>query len=174
MEKSTFAELRTLSLANGEKMPTLEECLKVVKKHKGSPKLIIEIKTHEDLWRQNECINQTLALVKKYKLEKKVEYIAFNYAAVLKLIECAPKGTPVYDLNGLNTPAHLKAIGAAGPDYNEGAFKKHPEWIPECKKLGLKVNVWTVDKKENMQYFINEGVDYITTNYPVELQGLLK
>ena len=34
--------------------------------------------------------------------------------------------------------------------------------------------LWTVDEEEDMRYFIDLGVDYITTDYPERLQALLK
>ena len=37
----------------------------------------------------------------------------------------------------------------------------------------MKVNVWTVDRPEDMQWCIDSGVDLITTNQPVVLKGLL-
>jgi glycerophosphoryl diester phosphodiesterase len=46
--------------------------------------------------------------------------------------------------------------------------------VKEAKDLGVEINVWTVDDPEVLQYYINQGVDYITTNKPVELQKLLK
>lgn len=173
IQNATFDEVRKIRLDNGEQIPTLEEYLKVAKK--GKSRLVIEIKTHKDLWQLNQCVDKTLAAVKKFKMEKDVDYIAFSYAAVLRIIEKAPKGTPVYYLNGDLPPQKLKQIGCAGPDYHENVFlKTHPEWIKECHDLGLKVNVWTVDDENNLKHFINEGVDYITTNEPELLQKLLK
>lgn len=52
-------------------------------------------------------------------------------------------------------------------------LRKHPEWVEQAHKLGLEVNVWTVDEEEDMRYFIDLGVDYITTNFPEQLQQLL-
>lgn len=65
-------------------------------------------------------------------------------------------------------------MGLAGLDYSIKVLKQHPEWIKEAHQLGLEVNVWTVDKKEDMLFFINLEVDYITTNYPELLQKLLQ
>ncbi len=173
LETATTAEARALVLSNGEHMPTFEEYLKTVKQ--GKTRLVIEIKTHKDLWRQNVCIDEVLRLVKKYKMQKRVDYIAFSYAAVLRLIEKTPKGTEVYYLSGDKSPSELKAIGCTGPDYNENVFlNKHPEWIEEFKKAGLKINVWTVDNEDNLRYFIKQGVEFITTNEPELLQKLLK
>ncbi len=149
------------------------EYLAVAKK--GKSRLVIEIKTHKDLYQLHQCIDKTIEAVKKFKMQKDVDYIAFSYAAVLRIIEKTPKGTPVYYLNGDMEPQKLKEIGCAGPDYEQTVFlKKHPEWIKQCQDLGMKVNVWTVDNEDNMKALIEHGVDFITTNEPEVLQKLLK
>ena len=38
---------------------------------------------------------------------------------------------------------------------------------------GLKGNVWTFNKAEDMQAMLDLGVDFITTNNPVELKALI-
>ena len=38
----------------------------------------------------------------------------------------------------------------------------------------MEVNVWTVNDPADMQWCIDNGVDYITTNAPEQLQQLLK
>lgn len=45
--------------------------------------------------------------------------------------------------------------------------------MKQAHDLGLEVNVWTIDKSEDMRYFIDLGVDYITTDYPELLQQQL-
>ncbi len=37
----------------------------------------------------------------------------------------------------------------------------------------MKVNVWTVNKEEDMQAMLDLGADFITTNNPVELKALI-
>lgn len=61
-----------------------------------------------------------------------------------------------------------------------------PEWITATLSskptntgspkhmLGLEVNVWTVNTREEMEYFLNLGVDYITTDEPELLQALIR
>ena len=53
-------------------------------------------------------------------------------------------------------------------------LRKNPKWVEQAHTEGLEVNVWTVDTEEDMRYFIDLGVDYITTDYPERLQALLK
>jgi len=82
--------------------------------------------------------------------------------------------TKIYYLDNDYTPRKLKTLGFAGLDYEQNVMKQHSTWTQEAHDLGLEVNVWTVNDTDALQYFINQGVDYITTNKPVELQKLLK
>lgn len=171
MEKSDAATLTALKLANGENLPTLKEYLKTGKKLKV--KLILELKAHSTPERETKAIEEIVALVKRMKLEKRMEYITFSYHALKEFIRLAPKNTPVFYLDGKLSPKELKALGCAGADYHLGIFQKNPEWIEECHKLGLKVNVWTINKKEEMKWLIDKKVDFITTNEPVLFKELL-
>ena len=52
-------------------------------------------------------------------------------------------------------------------------MRKHAEWIGECHRLGMKVKIWTGNKQEDLQWCIDGGADFITTNEPELLQQLL-
>jgi glycerophosphoryl diester phosphodiesterase len=171
LETATFNDVKNLKLKNGEVMPTFKNYLKQAKKLNVN--LICEIKTHKDINRQNACIDATLALVKKMKMEKRMTYIAFSLDATKRLISEVPQGTEVYYLNGDLSPKELQALHCSGPDYQDRILKAHPEWIKGCQDLGMKVNVWTVNTPEDLHFFIDKGVDYITTNEPVLLQSML-
>ena len=114
-----------------------------------------------------------VALVRKHGLEKRVDYISFSMNICKELVKEAP-GAPVYYLNGDVAPEELKKLGMAGADYHYKVFKKHPEWIKEARELGLKTNSWTVDDTDMMQWLIDQKVDFITTDKPVELKQLLE
>ena len=106
-------------------------------------------------------------------MEDQVEYIAFSNQVGTELIRLAPEAKVAY-LNGDKTPAELKELGYTGLDYAHKVLKKNSHWIDEAHKLGLTVNVWTVNKAEDLQYFIDHKADFITTNEPVLLLELLK
>ena len=72
------------------------------------------------------------------------------------------------------TPAELKERGYAGMDYRNTILKANEHWVAEAHALGLEVNVWTVNTREEMEYFLNLGVDYITTDEPELLQALIR
>ena len=101
------------------------------------------------------------------KLAKRVDYISFNLDACKELIKQDPKSN-VYYLNGELGPKELKEMGFAGMDYHFKVYELHPEWIQECKALGLKTNVWTVDEIDMMKQMRDKGVDFLTTDLPVE------
>ena len=172
MEKSSAADINKLKLANGELMPTLQQYFEAAQN--TTIKLILELKKLSTPELETEAVQKIIAMVKKYNLDNRIEYISFSKFAIEEFIRLSPKGTPVYYLSGNLTPQELKDMGCAGPDYNLKVFKEHPQWIEECHKLGMKVNVWTVNSVENMEWCIQHKVDFITTDEPVELQKLLK
>lgn len=172
MEKSPSTILTTLKLDNKEKLPTLFKYLTAAKNL--HTRLILELKVHSTPERETEAIERIVAMVHKLGLDSRMEYITFSQHATKEFIRLSPTGTPVFYLDGNLSPRELKEMGCAGPDYHLSVFRKHPEWIKESQDLGMKVNVWTVNNPDDMQWLIDNGVDYITTNEPVKLQGLLK
>ena len=49
-----------------------------------------------------------------------------------------------------------------------------PKRFAEAHQLGMKVNVWTVNDMEMVQKMIDQQVDYITTEYPLETEKLIR
>ena len=169
---STYEELLAIKHPNGEKIPTAEEYIKEGLKQKKT-KLIYELKTNKlGKERTLKSVELSINLIKKLKAQKITEYIAFSYDACLKLRELDKKAK-VHYLNGDKTPRQLKDAKLTGFDYNVGVLKKHPEWITEAKALKLKTNVWTVNSQDDMNYFIQQHIDYITTDEPELLRQLL-
>lgn len=172
VQEVNYDKLKDIQLANGEKIPTLDQYLQKGKKLKKA-KLIFELKSHATPQRDREAAAFILNKIKEYKLQKKTEYIAFSLEAAKEIIRLDKKAKVSY-LNGELSPKELKSLGFAGLDYNYNVIKKHPEWVKEAKDLDLTVNVWTVNTAEQMQEMIALGVDYITTDYPELLQQELK
>ena len=168
--ETPFKELKKIKLKNGEKLPTLKKYLKAGKKQ--DIQLILEIKSHKSKEVEDKMAADIVKMVKKMGLQKQVEYIAFSLNICEQLAKLTPESEIAY-LNGNLPPAELKKKGINGIDYNQKVFEKHPEWVEEAHRLGMKVNVWTVNKEDMMRKFIDMKVDYITTDYPLETQKLL-
>ena len=173
IQKSKAKKVLAQQLSNGEYLPTLEQYLDTAAVLKDS-RIVCELKSHKNKKQEEKAVKAIVKMMAEKGLSDRVDYITFSKEAMLNFIKYAPAGTEVYYLNGEMSPAELKEVGAAGMDYNQKVFVKHPEWIQECHDLGLKVNVWTVDKEKDMQRLIDQGVDFITTNKPETLQKLLK
>lgn len=172
IQDTPAAEVRKQKLANGETVPTLDEYLQ---KAAGlNTRLVLELKTHDSRAREKAAVKKSIEMIKKYGLADRTDYIVFSKDAFKEYIKQAPKGSKVYFLNGDYTPGQIKFSKGAGIDYSLKVMKKHPEWIKDCHNKGLEVNVWTVNEPEDMQWCIEQGVDYITTNEPERLQQMLK
>jgi glycerophosphoryl diester phosphodiesterase len=172
MQTATYEELSALRLVNGEPIPTLQQCIDIAKKQ-NKTKLIVEIKPHATPEADVRVAKETVKLINENGIADMVDYIAFSEQVCKELIKLNPKHRVAY-LNGEKSPKELKAEGYWGLDYAWKVLKEdHPEWIKEAKALGLITNVWTVNNAERMQYFISQGIDYITTDNPQLLKGLL-
>ena len=172
VETSTYQELLDKKLPNGENIPTVEEYLKEGLKQ-TTTKLVFEIKTSRiSKERSLELAEKSVQLVKDLGAEKWVDYIAFDYDVCLKVMELDPSANVAY-LNGDKSPAELKAAGFWGLDYNINVMRKNPHWIKEAHDLGLTINVWTVNKEEDMRWLLDENVEFITTDEPELLFSLI-
>lgn len=171
IETAKWKQLKTMRLSNGEPLPTLEQMLDCGRSL--TTRLIVEMKPHKDKSHEQEAARKIVKMVKDKGLEDRVEYITFSYAGMKHLLELSPAGTPVYYLNGELAPSQLAEIGAAGIDYSIKVMRDHPQWINEAHELGMKVNVWTVNSERDMEWCINYGVDFITTNAPERLRQML-
>ena len=173
IEKSTVAELSQIKLDNGENLPTLESYLKAGSKQKKT-RLILEIKTSKiSKERSLALTTKCVEMVKKLRVESITDYIAFDFDVCLKVKELAPKAHVEY-LNGDKTPAEIAAAGLGGIDYHFKVYKKNENWIKEIQDQKMTTNVWTVNDESDMKWFLEKGIDYITTNEPELLLKITK
>lgn len=169
--ETAYDKLKDLKLKNGEKLPTLADYLEAGKKLPDI-QLILEIKPHKTKVQEDQIAETTVKMVKKYGLEKQVEYISFSMNICEQLARLTP-GSEIAYLNGDLAPKEVKEKGANGIDYHYKVFGKHPEWVKEAHELGMKVNVWTVNSEKDMKKMIDLNVDYITTDQPLEAAALV-
>jgi glycerophosphoryl diester phosphodiesterase len=173
IEKTNSQELSQIKLENGETLPTLEAYLKAGAKQKKT-RLILEIKTSSiSKERSLALATKCVQLVKKLKVGKITDYIAFDFDVCLKVKELDPKAHVEY-LNGDKTPDEIAAAGLDGIDYNQSVFKKKEEYITAMRQKKLTTNVWTVNDEASLKWFLEKDVDFITTNEPELLLRLSK
>jgi len=171
IQTSTYKALKKERLRNGEKIPTLEQYLDAGKDL--SCKLVLEIKKQKVQSHEDSLVRQCVDLVKSKGLIDRIVWISFSGKACELLHQLLPDAHIQYLLGDWD-PKTIKAKGLSGIDYEQKVIALHPEWIKECHDLGLVVNVWTVNDLNTINQFIKAGVDFITTNAPVEGLKLAK
>lgn len=171
IEQSSYAGLAGLRLANGEPIPTLQQCIDLVKKQ-DKTRLIIEIKAHSTVENENRAVAAIVKLVSEGGVTGLVDYISFSENICKELIKSNPAHRVCF-LNGSKAPDALKAEGYFGLDYSMSVISTHPDWIGKAVAERIKTNVWTVNQAADMQYFISLGVDFITTDDPPGLINII-
>jgi glycerophosphoryl diester phosphodiesterase len=164
IETNTYQQLLTKTLANGEKIPTLEAYLK---EGYGQKKTIMvaEIKTSKiSKERSLRLATKVVEMVRSLKGQAQTVYIAFDYDVCKRVREMEPSA-PVQYLNGDVSAEKLKA-DKLDADYHYSVFQKDKNWIKNAKALGVKTNAWTVNDEKIMDEFLAQDIDFITTNEP--------
>lgn len=177
IDSTGYEELIKVRLANGEKIPTLRECLAEAKKQKGT-KLIIDIKTPYHTPRAVENAKAVLKLVQEMQAEPLVEFLvgdlnALDYLISASTIPVAYLGRWKNELPEMYPEVimkhHVKFL-----DYQDVHYRKHPDWITTFKENRIHLNAWTVNKEEDMLWFLEKDFNYITTDEPELLLNLVK
>lgn len=172
IHSTTFAELKQLKLSNGENMPGLDEYLTEGMKQ-NTTKLVLELKPTISKERAVQSARKVYEMVRSMKAQAWIDYISFDYNICHELMRIDPNLRVAY-LNGDKSPEVLAADKMWGLDYNQSLFQKNPSWIASAKEKGLTINAWTVNDPKLLQWFIDQKIDFITTNEPELLLKMIK
>jgi len=165
----TLAQLRKLDAGSwkspkfkGEKVPTLEELLDLVK---GKLPLLIEIKDYG-------ITQETVAIVRKFKMEDQVKIISFLEEPLLASKELAPliPTNFICEYHGkvvelANKTLQLKCNGICF-DYTD---KITPEMVQYLRHRGLFLNLWLINKPKDIKKAPTLNADTLTSDYPDQL-----
>lgn len=173
VEETKFNELVSHKLSNGETLPTLREYLQAGM-HQNKTKLVLEIKP-SGVSKQRGLFSaeKVFDMVRELGIDEKVIYISFDYDIIKKIISLNPQASVQY-LNGDKSPDELKQAGINGLDYNLAVFRTRPAWIESAKTNKMVLNAWTVNKASDMDWLIEKGFDFITTDEPELLAQSIK
>ncbi|WP_299112092.1 glycerophosphodiester phosphodiesterase family protein [uncultured Winogradskyella sp.] len=166
IESNTYEELAKHKLPNGETLPTLKDFILAGMANNTTTGLVCEIKPSKIEGRNMLMADKTVALVKELKADAYIAYyISFGYEIIKHIKKIDPNAKVLY-LDGSKTPEVLKNDSITGLDYLIYKFKSKPEWVTEAKSLGLKLNSWTANKQEDIDWLLEKDFDYITTDEP--------
>ena len=169
VKELTLEEIKKLSFDNkmaayyGEKAPTLEEVLQLIK----PSKLMINIELKTNHQRPEGLEDACQELVKKYGTEDRILYSSFNHHSLNHIKTIAPNMPCgiLYSDNMFKEWNYAKTMNweAIHPHFHSVYGK---EYIEECQKTGIACNTWTVDNPKDIQFLLDLGVDSIITNVP--------
>ena len=166
IEKTTYDVLVQHQLSNGEKLPTLREYLESGLTNNKHTRLVLEIKPSGISKERGKLIaERVVKMVKELEAVSMTVYISFDYDILKKIVELDPAASTQY-LDGNKSPDELKQDRIAGADYHFSVFKKNPDWISAAKKNNIILNAWTVNDVETMDWLLDNGFQFITTNEP--------
>lgn len=176
----TLRQLPAFTLRSGETVPTLDEfmaaCSQALKEQRQRgqrTRLFFEIKPQTSTIQRYHLIGQIIETIGKYQLHDDIFFISFDLDACVMMAHLMPD-IPVAYLEGDLSPQTLKEMGITDIDYHWSKFQDHSEWVEEAHNLGMTVNVWTVNTPEKAQEMLRLGVDYITTDYPLDMRSWLE
>lgn len=160
--------LRELQLGQGQKLITLKEALSLIR---GRTLVNVELKTSESC--QIALSHQLVVLTKvinhaiKYDNFSAQQFIfsSFNHIALYQCMQQLPNFSRAALIS--HCPLNVKAVtndcnaSFINPDIN----CLNQAMVNDAHKLGLKVLVYTVDRKQDIQRCLEYGVDGIFTNF---------
>ena len=180
---------------DNQKIPKLSDLLKLSSNRDFDDLLInLEIKStpiEEGLTPSPEkMVKIVIDEVSRSNLSDKIIYSSFDWRVLREIKERDPKIPRAHLTSGAKgkiydkspwldfTPLHsevelpklIKALGGSAwhPNYKD----VNKEVIEISRNEGLPINVWTVNREQDMLRMIDYGVDGIMTDYPLKLKEL--
>ena len=173
IETARYTDIKDKKLKNGETLPTLRQYLEAGKSLSEPTRLILEIKPHKTKENEDRCVAEVVRLVKELSMQDRVDYISFSMNICDRLVELQPGANIAYLKSDLS-PTEVKSHGINGIDYYGPIVAEHPEWIEEAHRIGMSVNVWTINADADIDRFARLNVDFITTDHPVNAMKIIQ
>lgn len=165
VENSTLAELQNIILYDKDgnknridlRIPKLEDYISICKKYKKH--CILELKSDFS----EADISKIIKIIKSHGALENVTFISFIYNNLKRIRSLLPKQSVQYLFTQFTDEIIEKLLKDkfdADIQYKELTKER----IDELHEKGIKINCWTVDKKEIGEKLSSWGVDFITTN----------
>jgi len=168
IEESTYEELRKIkvkdkdgSYTNNLFLPNLEEYILICKEYNKHP--ILELK---GVMSYNNILD-IITIIQSYNYINETTFISFHKENI-EILRNMSYEFNIQFLSGIDNDEMKKDTinFAIKNKVDVDVYYKNidKDFINECHKNNIKVNVWTVDDPLEASYLIDLGVDYITSN----------
>ena len=171
----TFDELRSLDFSNGNaayegvKIPAMEEVFDLL----APTGLTINIELKTGIVFYENIEEKILELAARKNWEDRVIYSSFNHYTVRRIKELNPaaKVGLLYADGPIDMPGYGHRLEA---DALHPAFYnlQYPNYMEDCRRYGLEVNLCTVNSAADLMKCSEYGVNAVITNYPAKAREL--
>lgn len=182
IDEMTFAQLRELDFGSyfsndfkGTTLPTLAELLTLVK---NMQLINVEIKSPQ---KDNDLVKRVVEEVYKFGIEKNSIISCFNPECIrqVKEIDKDIKTALLYEDDELGNEIMTFGVAKYCQQLNADAAHPHRNLIThkeilELHNLGIAVNPWTVNTREDIIRLTNWGCDALITDIPDFCRQVLK
>lgn len=148
----------------GEKIIFLEELLHIVKDNK----LFVNLELKNNYVFYDGIEEAVINMVKEFGLKDDVILSSFNHESMelCKEIDSSFKTGLLFESPFIDTIEYMRGIKheAVHPGYY--MLLQNTYWTSEFKRMGLKVNTWTVNDEKYMKLLIKQRVDALIGNFP--------
>jgi len=171
----TLEELKKLDFSGGNKrysgvqIPTLEEVLD----HLQNTGMLVNIELKTQTIPYPALVRKCIELVRAKGYTDRIIFSSFNHLSLQKVRFFAPE-IPIGYLYLRATPAVIPIAG------RHGANAMHLSWhnlqkpgiLEACIENGQQINVWTVNKEEEMRFCMEHGVNAVITDCPDRIREI--
>lgn len=166
--KISQAELQSFE---GEKIPTLEDVLEYTRQKRWPVNL--ELKDQTGRFKDFPFPQMVVNMIKKMRIEPELVIISSFNHMWLKDFQILFPEIEIQALVGDEPDKDLVWSDYYFSTYNVDSSRISMEDIHKLKMMGKKVNLFTVNNKDDMLKYIDAGVDGIFTDYPQIMKTLL-
>lgn len=173
VHETSYADLCALgTLANGEKIPLLEEYLDVAMEG-GCTRLWLDVKsksvstltTNQNNGYSSAAGVAAAAVIRAKKARYFTEFIVGRQAVYNKCI-AATLGDWATAYMGALDPTSFAQSGFSWSNMEISSLETNPTWVQGFKDKGLKISTYNADTEAQMIKYISAGIYGVCTNYP--------
>ena len=166
VENCTFDEIKDVNLPDLDgntsrrdiKIPLLCDYISICKKY--GKICVLELKNRF----KKDDIEKMVDEIKDLGYLENVIFISFSYENCADLRALLPDATIQFLTMETMSDSLTQLLAKNRLDLDIYYPRINAEWVEKLHELGIKVNVWTCDSKEDAEKLISMGVDFITSN----------
>lgn len=158
-----LSEIKRLDAGRGERIPTLQEVVDLVR---DRVMLVIELK-------EDGTEKKVVELIRKNRFEQQVYVISFWHVPVKRVKELAPSIKTGVLLVGCPVDACVATQASADAVVMRYSFVNR-DFVEAAHKEEVKVFLWNIDEPDLLNPYVDMGVDGIASNDPQVLVNFFR